>query len=810
MPDAGGDYQISISADVSGVASSFEELASSAESAGAAVTEGFSQAGPVIRDFATEMQQGAVSAEEFSSAMQAWAAGLDMAGASMATSAGELEALRAELDGTAEAAAAAAAEVAAAAEQEAAAIQAAAEAEVEAAGERTAAAEEAAAAQSAAMEKSVSGITSFSKALLPLIGVQMGASAFRSAVDGMMEFGDSMRITAAEMGVTLSQARGLNEGLASLGVSSSTATMAIRRLEMDAGNGGKALARLGVSVTDVNGDMKSGGAIFEEVINKLQNISTAGERSEAAFKLLGRGAQGLLAVLPEVGAAIASNTVHQEENDAANERASQISLSLHASLTQLKSVWDDIATTLMGPLSDGLKAVANYMEQMWDDTKKEIEVLSQLIEAIKSAAAYLQGMLANAFNAVTGAANATAQAITNVVSALGKMVGLAEPKGFSHLAEEGMGVGPDAGGGKAFGYGGEGGASDMMSSFLGSAHFAPKGGGGGGRGAKGGGGGADPMAGLNEQMDLSKQKMAELAKEFDKLGDESKMAAKEGGQSFQQLSQTAQQDYLAMQAKYKEFTDAVASGSKDAAKKFEADWKQATQQFQKDFDAAKQKAQQDMQQIKSTADQISSELSSVLNSAISGKVNWQQEFSKILSKMLDELIKHLAQQVALWATHHAQVLGMQASAGATGLAMQKTQNAAAGTSDAVTAAKGAYSSAAQIPYIGWIIAPFAAAAAFAGVEAFGSAAGGYEVPPGQNPMVRLHENELVLPSNISHGMKQMIAGGQYGGGGNTANVNMHIQSLDPSKLGDIVSANPDLFANAVGRYIRGGGPVYTG
>src|SRR5690348_17007279 len=104
-----------------------------------------------------------------------------------------------------------------------------------------------------------------------------------------------------------------------------------------------------------------------------------------------------------------------------------------------------------------------------------------------------------------------------------------------------------------------------------------------------------------------------------------------------------------------------------------------------------------MQQIKSTADQISSEVSGILNSAISGKLNWQQEFSKILSKMLDELIKHLARQLAMWAAHEAQVNTVESAGGAEGLAIQKAQNTVAGTSDAVTAAKGAYASAAQVP-----------------------------------------------------------------------------------------------------------------
>jgi hypothetical protein len=75
-----------------------------------------------------------------------------------------------------------------------------------------------------------------------------------------------------------------------------------------------------------------------------------------------------------------------------------------------------------------------------------------------------------------------------------------------------------------------------------------------------------------------------------------------------------------------------------------------------------------------------------------------------------------------------------------------------------------WSSASHIPYIGYIIAPFAAAAAFAGVEAYGSAEGGCEIAPGRGAVgAMLHPTEMVLPADIAGGMKQLIASG--GGGG---------------------------------------------
>jgi hypothetical protein len=198
----------------------------------------------------------------------------------------------------------------------------------------------------------------------------------------------------------------------------------------------------------------------------------------------------------------------------------------------------------------------------------------------------------------------------------------------------------------------------------------------------------------------------------------------------------------------------------------------------------------------------------VLNNAISGKLNWAQEFDKILEKMLSSLIKHLTQMIAMWVSHYAQVTATQASGSAAGIAVQNAANTTAGASDAVTAAKGAYASAAQIPYIGWIVAPAAAAAAFAGVAAFGSAEGGFDVPPGVNPMMQLHQNEMVLPANLSGGLKNLIAGG--GGGTSNINVTSNVNALDSRSLGQVIDGASRPIAQTVAKHLRGGGRLNRG
>ncbi len=81
-----------------------------------------------------------------------------------------------------------------------------------------------------------------------------------------------------------------------------------------------------------------------------------------------------------------------------------------------------------------------------------------------------------------------------------------------------------------------------------------------------------------------------------------------------------------------------------------------------------------------------------------------------------------------------------------------------------------------IPYIGPVLAPVAAGAAFAGVAALAnkvtsSAAGGYDIPAGTNPITQLHAREMVLPAKHADVIRRMADEG--GGDARPIEVHMH-------------------------------------
>lgn len=118
--------------------------------------------------------------------------------------------------------------------------------------------------------------------------------------------------------------------------------------------------------------------------------------------------------------------------------------------------------------------------------------------------------------------------------------------------------------------------------------------------------------------------------------------------------------------------------------------------------------------------------------------------------------------------------------------------------NAAEAGSGAAASQASIPIIGPYLALAAMAAVFAGVIAMQgkvpSAAGGFNIPSGLNPITQLHEQEMVLPADIANPLRDSIAGGGGGLGGGTTIV---IQAADARSFADMLDRNPDALASMV-------------
>lgn len=114
--------------------------------------------------------------------------------------------------------------------------------------------------------------------------------------------------------------------------------------------------------------------------------------------------------------------------------------------------------------------------------------------------------------------------------------------------------------------------------------------------------------------------------------------------------------------------------------------------------------------------------------------------------------------------------------------------------DAYKAASGAYSAVVGIPYVGPFLAPAAAAVAFGAVMAFDkSALGGYDIPPGVNPVVQTHAEEMILPPPLANAVRDMT---KNGGGAGGSPVQVNISATDAKSVRRMIVRNAPQYASA--------------
>jgi len=149
-----------------------------------------------------------------------------------------------------------------------------------------------------------------------------------------------------------------------------------------------------------------------------------------------------------------------------------------------------------------------------------------------------------------------------------------------------------------------------------------------------------------------------------------------------------------------------------------------------------------------------------IEAMLSGQMSLKQGITSIWAGIRGAVVKEIAammaKKVAMWAAERLMTL---AGIGA----------------NAAKAGSGAAASVASIPYVGPVLAIAAMASMLAAVGGMSSkvpsAARGWDIPAGVNPLTQLHEQEMVLPAEHANTIRAMAAGG--GGGGRSIELKAH-------------------------------------
>lgn len=144
----------------------------------------------------------------------------------------------------------------------------------------------------------------------------------------------------------------------------------------------------------------------------------------------------------------------------------------------------------------------------------------------------------------------------------------------------------------------------------------------------------------------------------------------------------------------------------------------------------------------------------------------QQSMAQALDGMLARTTSFGQAMRNVWASLRQSVIGevtKMLMAKIAAFAKEKVLALAHISAEGAKAGAGAAASQASIPYVGPILAIAAMASVLASVLGLGSgiksAAGGFDVPAGLNPMTQLHGSEMVLPADIANPLRDSLRGG---------------------------------------------------
>lgn len=167
------------------------------------------------------------------------------------------------------------------------------------------------------------------------------------------------------------------------------------------------------------------------------------------------------------------------------------------------------------------------------------------------------------------------------------------------------------------------------------------------------------------------------------------------------------------------------------------------------------------------------------------KSTGQAFIQEMVTKPLMGMMQRMVQESAIYKSIFGAKDTLETAAAAKTAATKATETSAVVGANATQAASGAAASQAAIPITGPALAAAAMGAMFAlvmGLVGGGggskttttttripSAAGGWDIPAGINPLTQLHENEMVLPAEHAQTIREMA--GQSGGDNSTIIIN---------------------------------------
>lgn len=252
-------------------------------------------------------------------------------------------------------------------------------------------------------------------------GISTAAGGALAGIAGLayksVQASDDLNTLAKQTGLSTAELQKMQYASDLIDVSVDSITGAMTKMKKNMTSTSKdtqaAFQRIGVSVTESNGQLRDSTTVFYEVLEGLSQVANETERDTLAMQLFGKSADELAGIVDDGGAALKELGLEAE----------QLGLIMdQQTLDSLNNVNDSIDKLKAKANGELAQAGAKAMEALMPVFEKVLDAMSKALDYIGSLDADQIKMLATLLS-VTAAISPVAKGISNVTGLISKLTG---------------------------------------------------------------------------------------------------------------------------------------------------------------------------------------------------------------------------------------------------------------------------------------------------------------------------------------------------------------------------------------------------
>ena len=602
-----------------------------------------------------------------------------------------------------------------------------------------------------------SAFASVQTMMLGVTAILAGGAAFKDAISETVNLTKESNALGKQFGISATDASVLKVALDSVFVSQETMSTAGNKITQTMKTNEGAFKDLGVATRDQNGDFRSTLDIMTDTNARLLQFKEGTDRNVEGMKIYGRAWAEVAPTLKLTAGAMEEARIKAEELNLLVTAEGQAGVKKYrAALQETKDVFEGVKNTIGQALMPALTQLGEWFK----------DIGPQAIAATRAALATLGlmlnelgGAIAQTFTHLKFEIEGATTSYENFSEALGALL-------HGHWDEA-----------NAIWDRGTKEQEDIYKRYLASLEqdqadanarqkkwegflFDPK------TPAK-----ADKSGGTSGGQEGEIDANAQLAASIQQLSDVEMLHITKSKMGWTEIDRTLKE---------------VDKSSGDYFKNQEKRWKTEDQLSEYH---AKELAKEAAESAK-LFQQITQPITNAFDKAFKGILNGTMSVHNAMRSIASSIAQSFESMATSAITNFAKAAIQQKLLGQQGALANIKANAA-------SAASGAYNAVVAIPYVGPILAPAAAAVAYAGVLAFGSmasASGGYDIPAGVNPLTQLHQREMVLPAKYADAIRGMA---DEQGSGSQGDVHLHVHTQSTQDFAKFLKANAHVLAPAI-------------